>query len=1099
MLRDVPERLGAYVVGEPVGAGAQATVFLAQDPEGRTVALKVRRAGDPTEDRRFLREFESMRLLRVPGVVAVHEAGVDGDLLWFSMDRVHGRPFHEAVLQEPYLPDRVDRTMALGAALLDTLAGLHSAGFAHRDIKPSNVLVDSGGGVHVLDFGIGETESAVGNLGAADFVMGTVPWMAPEQLANLPSDERADLFAVGLMLHEAIAGPRTPPTHILGWIPRMCVESLPPLASLYREVPLGLSHLIQKLLSVDPSDRPSARKAAAMLRRLSAGHEVVEAPEPQFVDPGTWWSPLENALGQGVEPVQILSGPAGSGRRRICEQLQRLALLDQIWTFHLHCRVDEVGGPARRLLERLVACFEGAALRTLLGDEGAPLRRMWPQIPMPGSRLEAGDLSSRDVVSAIATVLERLSSERPLLLVFHDVERVDPLTARMILALTDTASSHLGIILSVDPRWHRRLSRALLRKLQRRSNVGYVEVEPPTAEAAAAIASSLCPESVPAPELGVGPQLAVEAGLRALASWRGTSWPPANPALWPLVVRDAPLPATVYSALVGRRRRELPWVEQGPRGVGLTSETPRRATRVRLSSLERSSTLLARTWEQSLPEGTLPGDLAALWLLADAPERARRHAFLAAVAADRLGRFSEARSWLMILDAHPSDEPDTEPFTLAWVRARVALRTEPGLARPDLVDIAAGLAKTPRDERRIALLRAEYSIRRGEVRGALAHCLSVASAFAAAMPLEAATARLVAVQCRFALGQDAEAEADLERVRPLIERLDDPVIQVQHINGRAELARRTGDLTWSQALCQQAIKLATSTGYSRGAGHAAHRLAQVQRLLGRRRRAEQTARAAGDAFKATGDIDLTTESDLFLATLWVERGEVVQARRLLDRAIRLIRALHLDHLLPKAMRVALLLATYRLDNTGAQLALDTLASLSTTDDEVPAATARWWRARGESARASAVNPPPHGSYGAVSWHIEQARTSLMEQSLERATHHAELAREAADAAGYGELVTAACLILGAVGTRSEADWRDDLMRATASTSVELALGALELDAWRMERTGDPAAHDRWRTLRARAQELGVRPAVQEAEGWLGRGQQVSPDEQPAEP
>ncbi len=223
--------IGPYILGERLGSGASATVYLGHDAAGRPFAVKVRRRGQADMDRRFLREFESMRLLRVPGVVQVHQAGIDEDLLWFSMDRVFGRPFHDALSEEAYLVERVERTVHLGRQLCTILGALHDAGFVHRDVKPSNVLVDAGGDVHVLDFGIGRYFGDQDTLSHSGEVLGTVPYMAPEQLAGLPTDEKLDLFAAGLMLHEAIAGKRQRPLTTVGWIPRICLDRLPPLAT----------------------------------------------------------------------------------------------------------------------------------------------------------------------------------------------------------------------------------------------------------------------------------------------------------------------------------------------------------------------------------------------------------------------------------------------------------------------------------------------------------------------------------------------------------------------------------------------------------------------------------------------------------------------------------------------------------------------------------------------------------------------------------------------------------------------------------------------------------------------------------------------------
>ena len=272
-------QLGPYTVGGILGQGASATVYQAQDSKGRPYAVKVRRAGDTYQDRRFLREFESMRLLRIHGVVPVHEAGIAGNWLWFSMELVHGRGFLAALHEEGYLIDRVSQTIDRSIQLLDTLAELHGDGFVHRDIKPSNVLVDRAGRVHVLDFGIGRYFDDTSTLSESGEVIGTVPYMAPEQLASLPLDGRVDLFAAGLMIHEAIAGKRERPFTTVGWIPKICMERLPALASLFPEVPLGFSHIVERLLAVDPRARPSAGEAAAQLRAIKGGHKSCEWPE----------------------------------------------------------------------------------------------------------------------------------------------------------------------------------------------------------------------------------------------------------------------------------------------------------------------------------------------------------------------------------------------------------------------------------------------------------------------------------------------------------------------------------------------------------------------------------------------------------------------------------------------------------------------------------------------------------------------------------------------------------------------------------------------------------------------------------------------------
>ena len=139
---------------EVLGKGASATVFRAKAPSGQEVALKLRRSGDSGMDRRFLREFESIRRLRLDSVVRVFDAGLTPDWIWYSMEVVQGVTLRQYIAQAPSVAERTLRACEAGTRLADALAGLHQASFVHRDLKPSNVLVTPKGQVRILDFGV---------------------------------------------------------------------------------------------------------------------------------------------------------------------------------------------------------------------------------------------------------------------------------------------------------------------------------------------------------------------------------------------------------------------------------------------------------------------------------------------------------------------------------------------------------------------------------------------------------------------------------------------------------------------------------------------------------------------------------------------------------------------------------------------------------------------------------------------------------------------------------------------------------------------------------------------------------------------------------
>jgi len=1077
-------RIGPYTLAEKLGRGATATVYLATDDNGRPFAVKVRRRGQAEMDRRFLREFESMRLLRVPGVVTVYEAGIEDEYLWFSMDRVFGKSFHEALQDEPYLIARVERTISAGKKLLAVLAELHEAGYTHRDVKPSNVLVDSGGDVHVLDFGIGRYFQHGDTLSHSGEVLGTIPFMSPEQLAGLPSDEKVDLFATGIMLHEAIAGKRPRPLTTVGWIPKICLERLPPLATIYREVPRGLSKLVERLLSVDPSDRPTAREAALELKRVESGAASQEWPEPVYTEPGDWWLPLEGTLGLAAHPpVWVVEGPTGSGKRRVAEHLHRVGLLEGTWTIHLRCRIDRVGAPMLQLLERVVASLDDDIVAEVVGPAATALRQMWAHLPLPIDRSPEASNSSGHVVEALAQVVQRLSDVRQLLLVIHSLEQVDRFTARLLPLVARHAGKQLGLVVLHESRWATSQSRAVVSALRREAQAGLLTVPRFGVDECTQLARSVCPAEPPEFDRPVPALKAVEAGWKALARWRNEPFPRPDVSLWPASVYDQPIPVPLYRALVGAEPRDLPWLTIDEEGVTLSGHTAAALARSRLPALERSAAMLAKAWSRTPLQA--PGAMATLHLLAGDTLRAWEPAARAAMHADRFGEFAVARQWLLLLDTLPPN-PRRDPnldFELAWVQSRVALRTDRGTVRVGLVDVAEKLARTDAHHQRVRLLRAEFGLRQGAVRPPLVAALRVGSSNSGAPPHVQVRALLVAIRCRLLLGQIPEALRDLDRAEKLVEAHPDPLLKVRVTHARADLAFHEHDLLWCRALCQKNIRTASQHGYIRGVAFAAHRLGHVLRAMGRRREAESQIRSAREAFVSTGDPTPDAEAGLALATLLVERGEPLAARHLLDETIHRIRGLYLDHLLPAAMRVTLKVATLTGETTDATLALPGVDVAA--DDEASAALVHWWRSRGDVDRALAVNGPNDlRTFGYTLWRLERARAALVGNRERMAQDEARKGLDEATAQGFAELQVYAQLILGALTDVDDDAWAELQRRAMTSMWTEVFLGALEMDARRLSRSQPDLARQRWRALEARAGELGYRPGVEEATGWL---------------
>jgi hypothetical protein len=445
--------------------------------------------------------------------------------------------------------------------------------------------------------------------------------------------------------------------------------------------------------------------------------------------------------------------------------------------------------------------------------------------------------------------------------------------------------------------------------------------------------------------------------------------------------------------------------------------------------------------------------------------------------------YSRARKLLFLLDTLPQPEDASRDlvFEVAAAQATVALWTEADSPRMGLVDATDRAAATPAHEQRVKVLRSEYQARSGELRPALVAALRVASPNMNPEPEQALRALFVATRCRLALGQLDDAVGQLSRARTIAGQVLQPWLLDELANLEGEVLFRQAALEDCRVHSERTLEECEERGDTRGQAIAAARLGMVLRELGDRRGAERRTHQARDTFAATGDLSLDTATRLALCTLLVERAEAAGARHMLDLVIRRCRTLHLDHLMPAAIRVLLQVATAVGDPNDAATAM----GATSNDREMPAAIVRWWRTRGDMDQALRVIGPPRGTYGHTLFTLERARAALVGGYTGLAHTEAESARLAALKATHGELELYARLLLGVTTQADDDEWSKVYRAAQASMYAEVHLGALEMDARRKTALGQTeGAARRWRTLRARAEELGYRPAVEEAEGWL---------------
>ena len=268
----VGSRLGRYEVRGKIGAGGMAEVFLAEDTElGRKVAIKLLPPDTSADDharKRLLREARAAATLDHPHICAVYEVGEVEGHRFIAMQYVEGESL-DVRLKRGALD--VKDAITIAAEVADALAEAHARGIIHRDIKPSNVVVTPRGRAVVLDFGLAkivedpeaaqtliETQSVLSGPGA---VLGTVPYMSPEQVRGEVVDGRSDVFSLGVMLYEMLSGQRPFADKSSAAIASAILTREPaPIARFVAGVPPELERILGRMLRKDVDERYQTAK-----------------------------------------------------------------------------------------------------------------------------------------------------------------------------------------------------------------------------------------------------------------------------------------------------------------------------------------------------------------------------------------------------------------------------------------------------------------------------------------------------------------------------------------------------------------------------------------------------------------------------------------------------------------------------------------------------------------------------------------------------------------------------------------------------------------------------------------------------------------------
>src|SRR6266508_2604406 len=267
MAAQIPSRFGPYEVVSSLGAGGMGEVYRARDPRlNREVAIKVlARAGvDAARQRRLLDEAQAASALNHPNIITVHDVGTHDGTPFIVSELVEGTSLREMLARAPLT---VRELLDLGVQMAEGLAAAHQVGIVHRDFKPENVMVTRDGRVKILDFGLAlvglrdgvSAPEAEVTLTANLLIVGTVPYMSPEQARGATVDYRTDQFSLGLTLYEMATGRRAFRAETSAQVLAAILDDeAEPIGKLNARVPAPVRWVIERCLAKDARQRYDA-------------------------------------------------------------------------------------------------------------------------------------------------------------------------------------------------------------------------------------------------------------------------------------------------------------------------------------------------------------------------------------------------------------------------------------------------------------------------------------------------------------------------------------------------------------------------------------------------------------------------------------------------------------------------------------------------------------------------------------------------------------------------------------------------------------------------------------------------------------------------
>ena len=459
-------RIAHYEVISALGAGGMGQVYLATDGRlGRKVALKLlSRSASAHNDRleRFLLEARTVSALNHPNIVTVYETGDSDYGRYIAMEFVEGSTLRPLIRGSRSIAEAID--LAIQAA--QAIAVAHAAKIVHRDLKPENIMVRPDGYVKVLDFGLARLSSSDTNettLTAMGTVVGTLQYMSPEQGAGLDVDLRSDIFSLGLVFYELLAGhhPFASPS------PRavfeaIAIETAAPPSRFNPAVPPELDTLVGKMLQKEPGLRPTATEVVDALTAWRHGSHTVPRmriparAERRFVGRERQLGELMAAFrsaASGHGMLLCIPGEPGLGKTALVDEfLETLEQSRESCGVGRGACVERLAGAGAYL--PVIEVLENLRRFDSTGRIQSAMRTLAPSwlLQITSDTGSANDAMDRVAINQdrlrfeLITLFQKLAQERPLVLCIEDLHWADASTVDVVAQLAGQLRE-LGVLL----------------------------------------------------------------------------------------------------------------------------------------------------------------------------------------------------------------------------------------------------------------------------------------------------------------------------------------------------------------------------------------------------------------------------------------------------------------------------------------------------------------------------------------------------------------------------------------------------------------------------------------------------------------------------